>query len=160
MVYSTRKEKIVGGLTFLALVLAIFASYAIPDGPREEGRYSVQAVFGRIDGLAEEAEVRMGGVQIGYVSGAKLNENYRAVVTMSIDDHIKLPIDTSAAIHTDGLFGNKFIELEPGGEVELLTEGSMIEMAQSSVVVEELLDLIISEGKARQAKQAHEMQEN
>jgi len=147
--HSTRKEKVVGGVTFLALVLAVFISYVKPDTSVNEDFYEVSAVFGRVDGLEDEAEVRMGGVQIGRVIKADLNENYRAVIIMSIDKNITLPIDTSAAIHTDGLFGGKFIELEPGGDDVSLENGSAIDMTQSSVVVEELLELIISEGKAK-----------
>jgi len=152
LTYSARREKTVGGLTFLALVVAILFSYASQDGADKEHLYQVNATFNRIDGLTEEAEVRMGGVLVGMVMQAELNDNYRAVVTMGIRKDVQLPLDTSAAIHTDGLFGSKFIELEPGGAMDYIADGGRIDMAQSSVVVEELLDLIIAEGKARQAQ--------
>lgn len=152
MTYSARREKTVGGLTFLALVVAILFSYGSQDGGDQERFYQVNATFNRIDGLTEEAEVRMGGVPVGMVMQADLNDNYRAVVTMGIHKDVLLPLDTSAAIHTDGLFGSKFIELEPGGSMDYIANGGRIDMAQSSVVVEELLDLIIAEGKARQAQ--------
>ncbi|WP_417820688.1 MlaD family protein [Terasakiella sp.] len=152
MKYSARREKTVGGLTFLALVLAILISYGKPDETGNEQLYKVSATFSRIDGLMEESDVRMGGVRIGYVLGADLNANYRAVVTMAIDGNVRLPLDTSAAIHTDGLFGNKFIELEPGGDENYIDDGGRIDMAQSSVVVEELLELIIAEGKSKRAQ--------
>lgn len=152
MTYSARREKTVGGLTFLALVVAILFSYGSQDSADRERFYQVNATFNRIDGLTEEAEVRMGGVRVGMVMQADLNNNYRAVVTMGIHKEILLPLDTSAAIHTDGLFGSKFIELEPGGSMDYIADGGRIDMAQSSVVVEELLDLIIAEGKARQAQ--------
>jgi phospholipid/cholesterol/gamma-HCH transport system substrate-binding protein len=150
--YSARREKTVGGLTFLALVLAIFISYAKSNEANNDLIYKVTATFSRIDGLLEESDVRMGGVRIGQVASARLNENYRAVVTMNIDQNVRLPLDTSAAIHTDGLFGTKFIELEPGGEEDFIEDGGRIDMAQSSVVVEELLELIISEGKVKRAQ--------
>ena len=152
MKYSARREKTVGGLTFLALVLAIFISYAKSNEANNDLIYKVTATFSRIDGLLEESDVRMGGVRIGQVASARLNENYRAVVTMNIDQNVRLPLDTSAAIHTDGLFGTKFIELEPGGEEDFIEDGGRIDMAQSSVVVEELLELIISEGKVKRAQ--------
>lgn len=152
MKYSARREKTVGGLTFLALVLAIFISYAKSNEANNDLIYKVTATFSRIDGLLEESDVRMGGVRIGQVASTRLNENYRAVVTMNIDQNVRLPLDTSAAIHTDGLFGTKFIELEPGGEEDFIEDGGRIDMAQSSVVVEELLELIISEGKVKRAQ--------
>lgn len=150
--HSSRKETIVGGLAFLALVVAVLISYIETDDPLSDGSYEISAVFSRIDGLSDDAEIRMGGVVIGHVVKTNLNENYRAVVTMLIDQGIPLPLDTSAAIHTDGLFGGKFIELEPGGEEEFFVNGSEVDMTQGSVVVEELLELIIAEGKSRQAK--------
>ncbi|NVK17947.1 MAG: MCE family protein [Methylocystaceae bacterium] len=154
MVYSARREKIVGGLTFCILLIAIFLSYGQPEAELDDGSYKIKATFSRVDGLADDAEVRMGGVQIGQVIAAELNDNYRAVLTMRIQQGIKLPLDTSAAIHTDGLFGAKFIELEPGGEEEMMANDSSIDMTQSSVVVEELLELIISEGKSKRAQDA------
>ena len=60
-------------------------------------------------------------------------------------------MNTSAAIHTNGLFGSKFIVLEPGGEFDELTDGDSITYTQDSLVVEDLLELIITEGKARRA---------
>lgn len=158
MVYSSRREKIVGGLTFCTLLVAIFLSYGQPDAELDDGSYKIKATFSRVDGLADDAEVRMGGVQVGQVIAAELNENYRAVLTMRINEGIKLPLDTSAAIHTDGLFGAKFVELEPGGEEDMMTHNSAIDMTQSSVVVEELLELIISEGKSKRAQEAQEAQ--
>ncbi|WP_169737977.1 MlaD family protein [Terasakiella pusilla] len=153
--YSSRREKIVGGLTFSGLILAIFLSYGQPETDlNDDGSYKIEATFSRVDGLDEDAEVRMGGVPIGQVIGARLNDNYRAVVTMRISPDVGLPVDTSAAIHTDGLFGTKFIELEPGGDEVMMTNGSVIDMTQSSVIVEELLELIISQGKSKRADAA------
>jgi len=63
-----------------------------------------------------------------------------------------LPIDTAAAIHTDGLFGSKFVILDPGGDEKTLEDGSAIEFTQDSVVVSDLLDLIIREGKAARSQ--------
>lgn len=151
---TPKKEKWVGGLTFLALLGIIFASYVNKDDPTSGGTYRVEGVFSKIDGLLPEADVRLGGVTIGHVSDSRLNENYSAVVGLEILKGYEIPQDTAAAIHTDGLFGAKYIELEPGGSEKSLTNGARIDMTQSSVVVEDLLELIISEGKARQAQKA------
>lgn len=153
---SASKEQLVGGLTFVVLLLIVFLTSGNTNKLDEENSYMISAVFGRIDGLVEGADVRMGGVKIGQVQSADINENYRAVVFMGIDKSIEIPTDTSAAIQTDGLFGSKFIELEPGGEEEMMKNGSVVDMVQSSVVVEELLELIISEGKAKRAKRLEE----
>ena len=59
-----------------------------------------------------------------------------------------MPRDTSAAIHTDGLFGGRFLVLDPGGDEETLGDGATIAFTQDAVVISELLDFIIAEGRA------------
>ncbi|MDP7096946.1 MAG: MlaD family protein, partial [Rhodospirillales bacterium] len=92
-------------------------------------------------------------IRIGTVGALSLDENYRAVVSMKITSDVKLPTDTSAAIHTDGLFGSKYIVLEPGGEETFLQPGEAIVFTQDAMIVGELLELIISQGKARKKEQ-------
>jgi len=113
---------------------------------------TVKAVFNQIDGLSKGDDVRMGGVVIGEVTELTLGDSYSAVVLLRIDHKIPLPNDTSAAIHTDGLFGRKYVALEPGGDEEYLGTGDEISMTQDSVVVQDLLELIIGEAKSKRAK--------
>ena len=94
----------------------------------------------------------MGGVRIGRVSKLHLDNYFRAVVTMDLDNKYPYPLDTSASIHTDGLFGGKFIVLEPGAEENTLATGDEISLTQDAVVVSDLLELIIAEGKSAKAK--------
>ena len=149
------KEMVVGGLVFLVFGLAIVFSYGagtVAD-KTSQGGMVITAAFNRVDGLATGVDVRMGGIRIGTVADLHLDKNYRAVVSMRIDTEVPLPRDTSVAILTDGLFGAKYLELEPGGDPEPLKDGDEIQFAQDAVIVSELLDLIISQGKARLAGQ-------
>jgi len=153
---SESKTILVGAATVIvfALVFIILPGGRDAATSAAAGSYTVNAVFNRVDGLIEGDEVHMGGVRIGTVTSQSLDDNYRAVIGLTIDySDIKLPLDTSAAIHTDGLFGSKYVTLEPGGEEKYLTEGGVITFTQDALVVSELLDLIISEGK-KQAKEA------
>ena len=151
---NLNRDKMVGGLVVL-LVAGLFAfSYAGKQMSAEAsvGTYPVTAVFGRVDGLFEGDEVRLGGIRVGTVGAQVLDKNFRAVVTLQIDDGLEIPMDTAAAIHTDGLFGSKFVVLEPGGDEVLIEAGGEITYTQGAIIVGELLGLIIDEGKARQAK--------
>ncbi len=116
--------------------------------------YLVFATFNRIDGLVVGAPVRLGGIQIGTVDGQSLDVHYRAVTTLRIDSNVRLPTDTSVAIHTDGLFGSKYVVLEPGGDEEIFGDGDEITFAQDAVIVSELLELIIAQGRANRKKRA------
>lgn len=148
------KETTVGGLAFLALALLIGFLYGGRELTAKAARsdYIVVATFNRVDGLAVGAPVRLAGIQIGTVDGEYLDVYYRAVTTLKIDSDVKLPTDTSVAIHTDGLFGTKYVVLEPGGDEEFLGDGEEIDFTQDAVIVAELLELIIAQGKANRKR--------
>lgn len=148
--YSETKQTWVGGGVVAALGLILALSYGGGQAPAPEtDGYVVEATFNRVDGLVPGDEVRMGGIRVGTVYGQKLDKHYRAVLQLQISEGVTLPIDSSAAIHTDGLFGAKYIVLEPGGEETNMQDGAIIEMTQEATIVSELLELIISEGQAR-----------
>ena len=144
-------EKTVGGVVVICLALVLASSYG-GQPLKADGAYDLKAGFNRIDGIAIGDEVRLGGIKVGTVAGQALDDQFRAMLTFRLDAGLALPSDSSAAIHTDGLFGAKFIILDPGGEEETLENGDEIQFTQDSVIVEDLLELIIAEGKANRAK--------
>lgn len=147
------REMLVGAVVILFFGGILGTSYVARDVPATRDGYIVNATFNLIDGLAEGAEVRLGGIPVGHVEKTTLSGDYRAVVAMRIGSSITLPADTAVAIHTDGLFGTKYLELEPGGEEKTLKDGDSISYAQDAVVVTDLLNRIIAQGEARLAKQ-------
>lgn len=148
------REITYGAATLMAggLLLAIMYSGEKVRDKAASNDYLINATFNHIDGLADGGDVTLGGIKIGVVGGQKLDSDYRAVLSMKINSSVKLPTDTSAAIHTNGLFGSKYVVLEPGGEEQLLLEGGEITFTQDAVIITELLDLIISQGKANRQK--------
>lgn len=149
------REIIIGALSLsvFAIIFSLVSVRGDSVSTTSDEFYRIKAVFNRVDGLLPGDEIRLGGIQIGFVESQSINATYHAVLTFAVRKDIPLPLDTSAAIHTNGLFGSKFIILEPGGEYDYLVDGDEITFTQDSVVVEDLLDLIISEGKAKQASQ-------
>ena len=142
------REIIIGAATLALLIgglVGMSARHQITDAGSDEDLV-VYAKFNKVDGLVEGTEVRLGGIRVGYVSAMALDEYFRAVVAFTIEKSVPLPMDTSAAIHTDGLFGSKFVVLEPGAEEVLLESDGQLNFTQDAVVVGDLLDLIISEG--------------
>jgi len=133
----------------LALALSLVSVLGKKDtvsGPGA-GQYRINAMFNRVDGLVNGDDVRVGGVKVGSVTTQRLDANYRAIIGLDISVDVKLPSDSSAAIHTDSLFGSKFVILEPGGEDEMLVSGDMITFTQDAMIVSDLLDQIITQGE-------------
>ena len=150
------REIWIGAATVTAFVLLLAFMNQGLHAVSEAGVLNTRVIgkFNKVDGLADGSEVRLGGIRVGRVSSMNLDDQYRAVVTMDIEGGYKFPKDTSAAIHTDGLFGGKFVVLEPGAEEAPLQTGDEFVLTQDAVIVSDLLDLIISEGKVAQAKRA------
>lgn len=148
------KEAVVGVVVFAVFVLVILFSYAARDtvARATDSGYLVTATFNRIDGLPVGAPVRVGGVQVGAITDQRLDKHFRAVVTLRLDGGVDLPTDTSAAILTESLFGAKYVELEPGGDTAMLKNGDAIQFTQDALVVSDLLDMIIAEGRSNLAK--------
>lgn len=145
------RDILIGLATLTVLALAMAYLYGGRQVAADAGQMRLSAAFNRVDGLFEGDPVHLGGIPVGRVERMYLNDNYRAVVQFSLRDDVRLPTDSSASIQTDGLFGSKFVVLEPGGELDNLESGDRISYTQDAVVVSDLLDLIISEGQAAQA---------
>lgn len=108
-------------------------------------RYELTAGFRKAVGVSVGTDVRIAGVKVGAVSSLTLDpKSYRAVVTLSIDDAIKLPDDSDAAIAAEGLLGGNYIALTPGGSDIMLAPGEEIMFTQGSVDFMDLVGRAIS----------------
>ncbi len=145
-----------------ALAVFVLAAGAVLLSPRGTGGggsgVRVDALFNKVDGLTIGDDVRIAGVPVGSVASMRLDEKQRAIVTLSLDEGVELPNDSSASIQTDGLFGNKFITMEPGFEDIPFEAGDVITVTQDAVIVSELMDQIISEGYANLESKKRELE--
>ena len=142
-------------------VLLFFMAFSGNDYKHiDENFYHVNATFGRTDGLLVGDKVRMSGVDIGRVVGATLDDNYNAVLKLEIKAGLNIPDDSSASIVSSGLMGNKYIEIEPGGSEDFIPDNGEFSYTQDAMVLEELLDRIVSIGKSKNKKSENNMEEN
>ncbi len=104
--------------------------------------YTVKAKFEDIGGLKVGAPVTMAGVRIGSVQGIGFDGNeYKAVVSLAIDRHYsRIPDDSDAAIQTSGLLGANYVGVTAGGSDSFLHAGSEIQLTQSALVLENLIN--------------------
>lgn len=124
---------VVGGLVFVLFAYST-ATFKTADG------YPLQANFFKVGGLQEGNEVRIGGVKVGTISSVHLDlETYESVVRMTISSRLGLPVDTVAAIADDGIFGGKYLLLEPGHEKESLKPGDAFKQVRDAATLEDLI---------------------
>ncbi len=120
------------------------------------GTYNVYADFGRTDGLNVGDAVRLSGVEIGRVVAAKLGENFNSRLTLEISSKYNIPEDSSASIVSFGLIGGKYVEIEVGGSEDYIPDGGSINYTQDALVLDELLDRIITMGKGKRSQSNQE----
>lgn len=121
------------------VVLVVNVSGLSLSAPKES--YTVYALFENAGGLTERSKVSMSGVYIGQVASITIDEDaLKARVEMKINKDVDyLTYDSSAAILTAGLLGEKYIGLTVGADDEMLADGDYIDDTQSSLVLEELI---------------------
>lgn len=106
--------------------------------------YDVKAVFAKVGGLRPGSDVRISGINVGTVKQRILDpETYRAVVTLTIKAGVKVPVDTVAAIGSEGLFGDKYVLLRPGRSEKSLAAGATIEKTEDYRTLEDQVGEII-----------------
>jgi phospholipid/cholesterol/gamma-HCH transport system substrate-binding protein len=135
-----------------AIIAVLVVVVVLVFGPARfsDGSYEVTARFSRADGLAAGGIVQAAGVPVGEIKELRLDENFRAVAVLLIDDGVELDSDATASIVTDGLFGAKFIQLDVGAGDAIIGDGQEIAFTEDSLVLDDLLQLIIS--RAKQAR--------
>lgn len=108
--------------------------------------YEVKASFTNVGGLNVGAPVTLAGVKVGKVVNIKLNmQTLMAVVTMQISKRFdRIPRDSTAAILTQGLLGDQYIGLIPGGSLKSLQDGDTIHFTQPAIVLENLINQFMS----------------
>lgn len=126
-------ETCVGALVLISAVG--FIVYALGASDRlQPGGYEVAARFGQVGSLAPGAAVRVAGVKIGSVESVSLDpKTFFAVVRLDLDPAIKIPIDSSVKIASDGLFGGAHVAIEPGGSAASLAPGGEFQNTQGAI---------------------------
>ena len=125
-----------GAIAYLSLRVGGLAG-----GP--PGGFTVFAVFDEIGGLKPRAPVVVSGVKIGQVKAITLDKNYRARVELDLLPGVELPVDTSASIVTAGVLGDRYVQLQLGGDPQLVKAGEDLGFTESAVILERLIGKFI-----------------
>jgi phospholipid/cholesterol/gamma-HCH transport system substrate-binding protein len=127
-------EAIIGAIVLAVAALFIVFAYKNTERGSSSGGYQLFALFPSAQGINVGSDVRVSGVKVGTVMAQELDtKSFQARVTFSVEDRIKLPVDTSIKVASEGLLGGNFLSLSPGGEDDTLKPGEQIEQAQGAV---------------------------
>jgi phospholipid/cholesterol/gamma-HCH transport system substrate-binding protein len=140
-----RLEFAVGAFLLLALGSLLVLAIASTNGRFgfSGDTYELKARFTNVGQLRPMAPVKIGGVTIGRVDSIGLDpKRLDSVATLAIDSRYNdLSADTSASILSNGLLGDSYVGLQPGGDPEALKPGDEIAFTTPAV------DLIQMVGK-------------
>lgn len=133
-------EAAIGALVLVVATWFVVFAYQRTQGGDVAGAYSINARFPNATGVSVGTDVRVSGIKVGTVRAQSLDpQSYEAVLTLALDPKVQLPLDSSAAITSEGILGGNYISLRPGGESEMLRDGDEITDTSGSL---DLLQLI------------------
>ena len=125
-------------LSCFGLLLYLWAAFGGPVPLKPHG-YRFNASFLEATQLAQEADVRISGVNVGKVKKIDLaEEEGRTDATIEIDDeYAPIPKDSRAILRQKTLLGETYIELTPGTEAAgMIPEDGRLETARVAPTVE------------------------
>src|SRR5262245_7291225 len=139
---------------FVVVALALFATASFLIGDRQllfSSTYRIGTTFASVDGLVEGAEVRVGGVHKGIVDRIVLPDDpsHGVVVWLKMARSTRdvLRADSVASIQTEGLLGNKYIDVSFGSagaasiaDKQVIASEPPIEMADLMKTTKEMLE--------------------
>jgi phospholipid/cholesterol/gamma-HCH transport system substrate-binding protein len=105
-----------------------------------DNSYSLIAKFTSASGLRIGNAVDMLGMEIGRVEKLTMDqENQKAVVEIRVRNGVKIYDDAIASIKTEGLIGDKYVSVDPGGGGKILKPGGAITETQAAVDLTEII---------------------
>ena len=135
------KETVVGIFVVIGLACIGYMTVKLGNvGFLGDNMYSLFAKFSTVTGLREGNPVNMLGLEIGRVEKFTMDqENQQVVVEFKINKGIEIYDDAIASVKTEGLIGDKYVAVDPGGGGDLLANGDTITDTNSPT---DIMDLV------------------
>jgi phospholipid/cholesterol/gamma-HCH transport system substrate-binding protein len=113
---------------FIVATLVVLAAGVFIIGSKEylfSSTYNLKAQFENVAGLADGADVQVGGVHSGTVTGIELpkkpGEKVTVIMELARSTHAIIKQDSVASIETEGMLGNRYVAISFGsaGQAEV-----------------------------------------
>ncbi|MBN1527633.1 MAG: MCE family protein [Thermoleophilaceae bacterium] len=152
----TASPVLVGAVTVLVTIVAVFLSYNANTGLPFVPTYDLKANLPNASQLVEGFDVRIGGARVGQVS--KIEPMRRpdgttyAQITMKLDKEIEpLPADSTVLVRPRSALGLKYLQVVPGSGQAGFAAGATIPIRQARPEVVEIDDFFnMFDDRARQ----------
>jgi virulence factor Mce-like protein len=130
---------LVGSLTVLVLVVAVFLSYNANKGLPFVPTYDLTAQVPNAAQLVAGNEVRVGGFRVGVVDditpNRQANGTTYATVHMKLDKTIEpLPVDSTLIVRARSALGLKYVQITPGTAKVGYRPGATVPLSQAKPV--------------------------
>jgi virulence factor Mce-like protein len=140
---------LIGAVTTLIVVVAVFLSYNANNGLPFVPTYNIKVALPEASGLQPSNQVRVSGTRVGIVSTLSARQNPKtgvltAYANLKLEKNIEpLPADTKAIVQSVSAVGLKYLELEKGTSRTPLKAGQTIPISQTRepVAIEELFNM-------------------
>tara|TARA_Y100000814_G_scaffold227460_1_gene171415 strand:+ start:286 stop:813 length:528 start_codon:yes stop_codon:yes gene_type:complete len=143
------KHILLGIMVVAVTVICFFVSYQ--SGPKAAATgYLLSGRFNATDGIAVGSHVVLTGIKVGQVTAREYDpKNQNVLVEMTFREDIKIPGESTVSIVSDGLLGEKYLKVEPGGSENNMKAGDEFEFVQDSIPLLELLEKIVVEAEKK-----------
>jgi phospholipid/cholesterol/gamma-HCH transport system substrate-binding protein len=137
-------ETVLGAVVLIVAAGFLYLIYSQTDVGAQATGYQLELRFDSGGSTIVGTDVRIAGVKVGSVIDQHFDpKTYQAVVTIEVQDEVKLPKDTSAVVTSDGLLGDNYILLNIGGDTEMLAPGERIRNVQGAINLADLINKFV-----------------
>jgi virulence factor Mce-like protein len=128
---------LVGALTVLVVIVAVFLSYNANKGLPFVPTYDISAELPNGAQLVAGNEVRVGGFRVGVVDTItpkrRADGTTFAVIHMKLQEDVKpLPIDSTLIVRSRSALGLKYVQITPGGAGQGFRAGSTVPLRNAT----------------------------
>jgi phospholipid/cholesterol/gamma-HCH transport system substrate-binding protein len=133
------------GLIILIITLVTFFYFSFKiDFFDNSKKINLNSNFFDIGGLTVGADIKTKGVKIGEVTEISLDKNsFMAIVKSSLDDNLKIPLDSEFKIANNGFIGSPYIEVTIGNNEQYYQNNDLTENNVDAVSLEEIINSFI-----------------
>ena len=138
---------LIGALTVLAVVVAVFLAYRANSGFPFVPSYELKVQVTDASELTHGAEVHMGGALVGFVDSVQpvhsRNGHPIAVLGLKLNQSVgRLPVDSTFTIRLKGSIGQKYLAIGLGRSGRTYADGATVPQRQTAAAVD--LDQVLS----------------